>query len=45
VKSRAAGFKVPRRTVFRSAESLPRLASGKVARRALRDEVLAVTDP
>ncbi|MFC5139383.1 class I adenylate-forming enzyme family protein [Actinomycetospora rhizophila] len=45
VKGRAAGFKVPRRTVFRSAESLPRLASGKVARRALRDEVLAVTDP
>ncbi|MDF2823770.1 MAG: Acyl-CoA synthetase (AMP-forming)/AMP-acid ligase, partial [Mycobacterium sp.] len=41
VKGRAASFKVPARVIFRTQESLPKLASGKVARRVLRDEVIA----
>ncbi len=40
VRTRVAGFKVPSRVHFRTQDSLPRLASGKVAKRALRDEVL-----
>lgn len=39
VRSRAASFKVPTVVRFRTLESLPRLASGKVARRVLRDEL------
>ncbi len=41
VKSRAAAFKVPVHVLFRQEGELPLLASGKIAKRALRDEVMA----
>jgi fatty-acyl-CoA synthase len=39
VRERASSFKVPVLVSFRTLDSLPRLASGKVARRVLRDEL------
>jgi fatty-acyl-CoA synthase len=41
VKSRAAAFKVPVHVLFRQEGDLPLLASGKIAKRVLRDEVMA----
>lgn len=38
VRARAASFKVPHHIFFRSDESLPRLATGKIARVALKEE-------
>jgi fatty-acyl-CoA synthase len=39
VREHASGFKVPQLVFFRSAASLPRVASGKVPRYVLREEI------
>lgn len=41
VKENAAGFKVPRRVLFRSDDQIPRLATGKVPRFKLREQAIA----
>ena len=43
VRERAASFKVPAQVVVRTRQSLPKLASGKIAKQILREEIIGAT--